>query len=71
MWHKPEYVHLELDGWLANAIKPWGMLAAPVHVVVREPGHTPYCDSSSDPTLDAVLRHVWPHQTVLSASDGS
>jgi hypothetical protein len=71
VWLRPQYVDLQLDGWLANAIQPWGLLAAPVHAVVHEPGHTPYCDSSSDPTLDAVLHEVWPHETVLSDSDRS
>jgi hypothetical protein len=65
LWQKPAYAALQLDGWLANAISPWGLLAAPVHAVVRDPGHTPYCDSSGDPTLNAVLHDVWPHETVL------
>jgi hypothetical protein len=71
VWHTPAYVDLQLDGWLANAITPWGMLAVPVHAVVREPGHTPYCDSSHDATLEAVLNEVWPHETVLYPSENT
>lgn len=66
-WHAPDYADLRLDGWLANAIPPWGLLAAPVHAVVRDPGHTPYCDSSTDPDLTAVLRDEWPHEAILAA----
>lgn len=71
LWHKPEYIDLKLDGWLANAIQPWDLLATPVHAVVREPNHVPYCHSSTDQTLQAVLHQAWPHDTVLSASGSS
>ena len=71
LWHKPEYGDLKLDGWLANSIQPWGLLAAPVRAVVRDTDHTPYCDSSTDDMLDAVLHRVWPHDTVLSAHRSS
>jgi len=70
VWHAPAYADLRLDAWLANAIPPWGMLAAPVHAVVRDPGHTPYCDSSTDPVLTAVLHDDWPHETVLASVTG-
>jgi hypothetical protein len=71
VWHAPRYVHLQLDARLANAIKPWGMLGAPVHAAVRQADHTPYCDSSTDPTLAAVLSEVWSHDAVLSTGDRS
>src|SRR5205823_19536 len=50
-WWSPEYAQLELHGWLANAIQPWGMLATPVSTVVRNQDETPYCVTSADPTL--------------------
>ena len=28
VWWQPEYARLELDGVLANALQPWGLLAA-------------------------------------------
>lgn len=69
MWWSAEYASLELEGRLANAIPPWGLLAAPVHAVVRDPDETPYCDTSGDPELARVLADEWPHDLVLSAID--
>jgi hypothetical protein len=68
VWWAPEYRDLRLTGWLANAIPPWGLLAAPVEAGVRDPEETPYCDRSSDPGLDRVLRDGWPHDVVLTAA---
>ena len=70
IWWSPEYEHFRVDGWLGNAIPPWGLLAAPVSAVVRDPNHTPYCDTSIDPTLARVLAEEWPHEDVLSALPG-
>jgi hypothetical protein len=67
VWWEPEYRDLRLTGWLANAVPPWGMLAAPVETVVRDPDETPYCDRSKDPRLNRVLRDEWPHDVVLPA----
>lgn len=71
VWQKPEYADAQVDGWLANAIQPWGLLGAPVHAVVRDSRHTPYCESSTDPTLRAVLHEIWPLEQVLPASDAA
>jgi hypothetical protein len=65
VWWEPGYRDLRLTGRLANAIRPWGLLAAPVETVVRDPDETPYCDRSDDPGLDRVLRDEWPHELVL------
>jgi len=67
IWWEPEYRTLALDGRLANAVPPWGLLAAPVRAVVRYPNQTPYCDSSMDERLAAVLTNEWPHDLVLDA----
>ena len=67
IWWEPEYETLALDGRLANAVPPWGLLAAPVRAVVRDPNQTPYCDSSIDERLAAVLTNEWPHDLVLDA----
>jgi len=64
-WWEPEYVSLRVNGWLANPIPPWGMLATPVQATVRDPDHTPYCDNSTDPQLTDVLTNEWPHEVVL------
>src|SRR4030095_119190 len=55
VWWEPEHRTLRLHVRLANAIRPWGMLAAPVEAVVRDPDETPYCDRSDNPELDHVL----------------
>jgi hypothetical protein len=67
VWWEPDYTELCLDGFLANSVKPWGMLAAPVSLTVRDPNHTPYCSASSDPVLSRVLTSERPHDEVLGA----
>lgn len=41
---------------LANALQPWGLLAAPVGLAVRDPEQTPYCAESPDPCCLECLR---------------
>jgi hypothetical protein len=67
IWWEPEYADLVLDGWLANALPGWGLLATPVRAVVRDPEETPYCSESPDQPLAAVLSQRWPHDVVLDA----
>lgn len=67
VWWEQEYQTLRLEGVLANSIPPWGLLAAPVTLAVKDPGHTPYCVSSSDHALSQVLNEEWPHKDVLEA----
>jgi len=66
VWSRPEYQNLRLQGWLANALPAWGLLAAPVELEVRDPEQTPYCAESTDPKLAKVLTEIWPHQDVLA-----
>lgn len=66
VWWVPEYAGLRLSGRLGNALQPWGLLAAPVDLAVRNIDHTPYCVSSTDPDLVNVLSQEWPHDDVLS-----
>ena len=65
VWWEPEYENLRLEGALANSVPPWGLLAAPVTLAVKDPEHTPYCVSSSDHMLSRVLGQEWPHKDVL------
>lgn len=67
LWRSPEYPSLELDGLLANAVPPWGLFGSPVRAVVRDPQHTPYCDSTTNADLAAVLDEEWAHDVVLDA----
>jgi hypothetical protein len=66
-WSDELYPSLELDGLLANQIGPWNVLDASVHLEVRDPEHTPYCSSSTDPLMSDVLSDTWPHELVLAA----
>jgi hypothetical protein len=67
IWWEPQYADLRLDGALANRIQPWGLLAAPVSLAVRDPGQTPYCSASLDPLFSRVLTNEWPHAEILDA----
>ena len=66
VWWEPAYVDLRIDGYLANRIEPWGLLAAPVSLEVRDPDQTLYCSASSDSDLSQVLGSEWPHEEILS-----
>jgi hypothetical protein len=67
VWCQPEYTGLVLKGVLANALQPWGLLGAPVSLVVRDPDQTPYCAESPDPLLSRVLTEQWPHADIIHA----
>ena len=67
VWWESGYADLGLDGLLANALPGWGLLGAAAHAEVRDPDQTPYCTSSSDSELSAVLADEWAHDMVLGA----
>lgn len=67
IWWEPEYQDLRLDGFLANSIQPWGLLAAPVTLTVRDPQQTPYCSGSRHAQLAQVLSNQWPHDDILDS----
>ena len=64
-WWSAEYEALQLEGRLANALPVWNIFAAPVGLAVTDPQATPYCVSSSDQDLSAVLKQEWDHELVL------
>ena len=67
VWQEPEYQDLQLEGFLANSIQPWGLLGAPVSLSVRDPQHTPCCSGSPEPELSRVLAEEWSHEDILDA----
>jgi hypothetical protein len=66
VWWAPEYEELRLTGRLANALPSWDVFGAPVDLAVTDAKQTPYCVSSSDAELHAVLMDEWDHEPVLS-----
>jgi len=64
---QPDYLDLRLNGLPANVIQPQGLLAAPVHLPVRDPEPTPYHVSSPNAVFGGVIDYEWPHETVLDA----
>lgn len=70
IWNKPKkYRLLEVDGFLANAIPPWGgeILAVPATARVLDPTQFPYMIESVHPILARVIRDEWDHEFVLPA----
>jgi hypothetical protein len=66
-WEDDKYRHLMIQGWLANAVAPWGLLGAPVTATVRDVQEAPYCVESPDETLTRVIVEEWDHDFVLAA----
>jgi hypothetical protein len=66
-WDDARYPELQVDGWLANKLPPWGLLATPVTAAVRNVSDTPYCVASSDEMLNRVLTEEWDRDLVLTA----
>jgi hypothetical protein len=71
-WDTESYSSLVLEGFLANAIPPWGdaVLGAPATAAVRDPKLNPYIASSEHLILGEVLATEWPHEEVLAPYDG-
>ena len=71
-WSTDRYANLALDGYLANAIPPWGdaVLGAPASAAVRDPGQFPYIHASEHALLGSILSTELPHDEVLSAYSG-
>jgi hypothetical protein len=65
-WWSPDYSQLRLEGRLANALPAWEVFGVPVTLAVTDPQATPYCVSSCDDELSAVLSHEWDHDVVLA-----
>jgi hypothetical protein len=66
VWWDPAYADLVLDGWLANALPGWGLLATPATARVRDVDQTPYIAATDEALLHAVLSDEWAHEEVLA-----
>ena len=69
LWWTDAYAGLVLDGYLANAIPPWGdaLLGSLATAVVRDPTQVPYVERSEREILQRVLLTEWPHEEILAA----
>jgi hypothetical protein len=67
LWDDERYAGLVLDGYLANAIEPWGqeIYRAPARAAVRKIAHVPYLVNSVHPVLAKVLGQAWDRNEVL------
>ena len=67
-WNFPEYADLEIEGYVANAITPWGEFPhALVRAVVRDVTQVPFLASCPDPLVTRILGDTWPHAEVLTS----
>ena len=67
VWWEPAYADLVLDGYLANKLPVWGLLAAPAVARVRDENQRPYVEESSDEMLARVLAEEWQHEELLAS----
>lgn len=69
VWNGPEYMGLELSGFLANELPPWRAhtCGKPLAASPRSPDELPYACESSDPVLQNILTQEWNHDLVLSS----
>jgi hypothetical protein len=69
LWDDPRYAELTLEGYLGNAIEPWGqaIYRAPARAVVRNVAHVPYLVESADPDLARVISQAWDRDEVLGS----
>jgi hypothetical protein len=70
IWQSREYDDFTVDGWLANHIDPWGLLATPLTASVKDQGQIPYITASPDRRLSSLLTEPQPHDPVVSAWPG-
>jgi hypothetical protein len=65
-WNFPEYKNLEIEGYVANEIEPFGKFPhALVKATVRELEQVPYLTSSDNEVFTKLLSETWPHAEVL------
>ena len=67
-WNMPEYKDLELEGYLANVLEPWGQFPhAAVKTTVRDVNEVPIVTSATDPEVQKFLETEWRHNWALPA----
>jgi hypothetical protein len=67
-WNMPEYQDLEIEGYLANELEPWGPFPhALVKATVRDLNEVPVVTSATDPEVQKFLETEWRHNWALPA----
>lgn len=66
-WNTSDYERLELAGELANVIKPWDVLGAPVEIEVRHPNMLPWVSASASIEVAQMLTATWDRRLIHSA----
>jgi len=65
-WNMPEYAELELEGYLANVIEPWGAFPhALTKATVRNTDEVPVVTSSASADIQKFLDTEWKHSWAL------
>jgi hypothetical protein len=65
-WNFPEYKDLEIEGYVANDIKPFGEFPhALVKATVRDMADVPHLTSSKNEIISGILTETHPHAGVL------
>ncbi len=65
-WNMPEYAELEMEGYLANKIEPWGQFPhALTKVTVRNVDDVPIVTSSENADIQKFIDTEWKHSWAL------
>ncbi len=66
-WNMPEYASLEMEGYLANVLDPWGTFPhALVKATVRNLDDVPVVTSATHPDVQKFLETEWKHSWALT-----
>jgi hypothetical protein len=66
-WNFAEYADLSVEGYVANAIPPWGELPhALVRAAVVDVEEIPHLVSTANPIVTRILEETWPAEEVLA-----
>jgi hypothetical protein len=67
IWETPAYADLQLEGRVANSIKPWAdLMGAPARAEVRDEESIPYLAADEGTLLHRVLHEEWDRDDVLA-----
>ncbi len=66
-WNFPEYKDLSVEGYVANAVEPWGRFPhALARATVRDVDEVPLLASCPDDKVQRIIEGVWSRDEVLA-----